>query len=154
LRSVRQPNGKEIRPATRGKRVLGPNAAAELTYALEGVVQHGTGTAAALGTRPVAGKTGTAENFQDAWFCGYVPQLATCVWVGYPRGEIPLDNIEGFPQVFGGSLPADIWRDFMAPAVGHLPVAPFPQPSLTGTLIDGNGTYGYPSSSYVPSPYG
>ncbi len=77
------------------RRVLSANVAAELTYALQGVVQHGTGTAASLGARPVAGKTGTAENFQDAWFCGYVPQLATCVWVGYPKGEIPLTDVEG-----------------------------------------------------------
>ncbi len=76
-----------------------------MTYALEGVVQHGTGTAAYFG-RPAAGKTGTAENYVDAWFCGYVPQLATCVWVGYPKAEIPLYNVEGTRAVFGGSLPA------------------------------------------------
>ena len=76
--------------------------------------QHGTGTAASLGARPVAGKTGTAENFQDAWFCGYVPQLATCVWVGYPKGEISLYNVEGVGEVVGGTLPAEIWHDFMS----------------------------------------
>ena len=95
------------------------------------MVQHGTGTAAALGARPVAGKTGTAENFQDAWFCGYVPQLATCVWVGYPRGEISLYNIEGVGGVAGGTLPAEIWHDFMGPAVANLPVKNFPTPELT-----------------------
>ncbi len=152
LQSVRKPNGRRIRVRTRGQRVLGPNVAAELTDALQGVVQHGTGTAAALGSRPVAGKTGTAENFQDAWFCGYVPQLATCVWVGYPRGEIPLLNVEGFAQVFGGSLPAEIWHDFMSRAVANLPVEQFPQASLTGTVINGNGTYG--SYSNPASPYG
>src|SRR5207248_6814472 len=108
--SVRGPTGKQIPLKTSVQRVLGPNVAAELTYALRGVIEHGTGTAAAI-SRPAAGKTGTAENFQDAWFCGYVPQLATCVWVGYPRGEIPLYNVEGVYQVFGGSLPAEIWHD-------------------------------------------
>jgi len=152
LANVREPSGKTLKIRTPGRRVLGPNVAAELTYALQGVVQHGTGTAAALGGRPVAGKTGTAENFQDAWFCGYVPQLATCVWVGYPRAEVPLTNVEGFPQVFGGSLPAEIWHDFMGPAVANLPVAHFRQPSLTGSLINGDGTYSY--SSTTPSPYG
>jgi penicillin-binding protein 1A len=148
--SVRGANGKVIEKlTTKGQRVIGPNVAAEVTDALQGVIQHGTGTAAAI-SRPAAGKTGTAENFQDAWFCGYVPQLATCVWVGYPRGEIPLYNIEGFYQVFGGSLPAEIWHDFMGPAVANLPVENFPTPTLGGNVINGSGTYGYSSSS---SPY-
>ena len=90
--------------------------------ALEAVTRKGTGTAAAIG-RPIAGKTGTAERFVDAWFCGYVPQLATCVWVGYPAGEIPLLNVEGVGEVFGGTLPAEIWHQFMGPAVANLPAA-------------------------------
>ena len=49
--------------------------------------------------RPAAGKTGTAENFKDAWFCGYVPQLATCVWIGYPKAEISLYDVEGVGAV-------------------------------------------------------
>jgi penicillin-binding protein 1A len=140
--SVRGPTGKQIKLNTSGQRALGPNVAAELTYALRGVVEHGTGTAAAI-SRPSAGKTGTAENFVDAWFCGYVPQLATCVWVGYPAGEIPLLNVEGVSEVFGGSLPAEIWHDFMGPAVANLPVVPFPEPTLDGTQINGDGTYSY-----------
>jgi penicillin-binding protein 1A len=143
--TVRGARGKVIhRLSTKGQRVLSPNVAAQLTYALQGVVQHGTGTAAALGSRPVAGKTGTAENFQDAWFCGYVPQLATCVWVGYPRGEISLYGVEGVGAVAGGTLPAQIWHDFMAPAVANLPVENFPTPDLNvGSIISGSGTYGY-----------
>jgi penicillin-binding protein 1A len=141
--SVRGPTGKLLEKlSTSGQRVLGPNVAAELTYALRGVVEHGTGTAAAI-SRPSAGKTGTAENFVDAWFCGYVPQLATCVWVGYPAGEIPLLNVEGVSEVFGGSLPAEIWHDFMGPAVANLPVLPFQEPTLNGTQINGDGTYSY-----------
>ncbi len=147
--SVREPNGKRVDISTAGQRVLSPNVTAQLTYALQGVIEHGTGTAANIG-RPAAGKTGTAENYVDAWFCGYVPQLATCVWVGYPGGEVPLYNVEGLYQVFGGSLPAEIWRDFMSPAVAKLPVVDFPQPSLTGTVISGSGTYSYSPSS---SPY-
>ena len=143
--SVREPNGKLIKLNANGRRILGPNVAAELTYALQGVIQHGTGTAAAI-SRPAAGKTGTAENFQDAWFCGYVPQLATCVWVGYPSGEIPLLNVEGISEVFGGTLPAQIWHEFMGPAVANLPVINFPSPQLLGTQINGDGTYSYSQS--------
>jgi penicillin-binding protein 1A len=91
----------------------------------------------------VAGKTGTAEDFKDAWFCGYVPQLATCVWVGYPKGEISLYNVEGVGEVAGGTLPATIWHAYMSGAVGSLPVENFPTPSLGGTIISGSGTYGY-----------
>ena len=142
FRTIRSAKGKVIPLSDKGQRAISTSVAAQLDYALQGVVQHGTGTAAALGARPVAGKTGTAENFQDAWFCGYVPQLATCVWVGYPRGEISLYNVEGFGEVAGGTLPAEIWRDFMEPAVSNLPVKDFPTPDLSGgTLINGDGTY-------------
>jgi penicillin-binding protein 1A len=146
--SIRGPKGNEIPLKSTARRVLTPNVAAQLTYALQGVVRGGTGTAAALGARPVAGKTGTAENFQDAWFCGYVPQLATCVWVGYPKGEIPLLNVEGVGAVAGGTLPAEIWHNYMEGAVGNLPVKGFPTPDLNGgTYITGDGTYGYSSYS-------
>src|SRR4029077_13456129 len=101
------------RPSTTGDRAIGPNVAALVTYALQGVVEHGTGTAANIG-RPVAGKTGTGQDYRGAWFCGYPPQLAACVWVGYRKGEIPMHNVGGFPDVFGGSIPAEIWHDFMA----------------------------------------
>jgi penicillin-binding protein 1A len=150
FQSIRGPNGKEIPLKVRGRRVLSANVAAQVTGALQKVVTSGTGTAAALGSRPVAGKTGTAENFQDAWFCGYVPQLATCVWVGYPKGEIPLLNVEGVGEVFGGTLPAAIWHNYMTGAVGSLPVKGFPTPDYNGgTYISGDGTY----STYV-SPTG
>jgi penicillin-binding protein 1A len=111
-----------------------------VTYALEGVVSHGTGTAAYFG-RPAAGKTGTAENYADAWFCGYVPQLAACVWVGYPKAEIPLLNVEGWSAVFGGSLPAMIWNRFMSAAVRKLPVQDFAYPQFTGHTISSPYSY-------------
>jgi len=152
--SVRNAKGKLIPLHNKGRRVISANVAAQLTDALEGVVQHGTGTAASLGSRPVAGKTGTAEDFKDAWFCGYVPQLATCVWVGYPKGEISLYNVEGVGEVAGGTLPAEIWRAFMAPATANLPVKGFPTADLSGgTLINGSGTYGSSQSPYS-SPTG
>jgi penicillin-binding protein 1A len=122
---------------------------------MEGVVQYGTGVAANIGS-PVAGKTGTAENYQDAWFCGFVPQLATCVWVGYPAGEIPLLNVEGVGTVYGGTLPAEIWHNFMGPAVAPWPVKTFPTPmfggeywsSPEGTYPPGIWTY---ASGYYPT---
>src|SRR5207248_8599302 len=97
---------------------------------------------------PAAGKTGTAENFQDAWFCGFVPQLVACVWVGYPKAEIPMYGIEGYSSVFGGSLPARIWHDFMSQATANLPVAYFPDATISGSIVSGSAVaYTYSSSS-------
>jgi penicillin-binding protein 1A len=133
---VTTPSGHTLmRGNSSGWRVLSQTHASLVTYALQGVITHGTGTAANIG-RPAAGKTGTAENYQDAWFCGYVPQLVTCVWVGYRQGEIPLRGVEGVPEVFGGSIPAEIWHEFMGAAVSGMPVESFPTPSLQGYNLD------------------
>jgi penicillin-binding protein 1A len=129
------------RTSGRAHRAVPQDVADQVTFALQHVVTEGTGTAAAL-ARPAAGKTGTAENFQDAWFCGYVPQLAACIWVGYPQGEIPMLNVEGFSGVFGGSLPVLIWHDFMAAAVARLPVQDFAVPYRPAPL----------TSAPVPAP--
>src|SRR5207247_5413531 len=150
LANVRGSNGKElIRNGIQGTRVLSSKNASLVTYALQGVIQHGTGTAASIG-RPAAGKTGTAENFQDAWFCGFVPQLVTCVWVGYPKGEIPMHYVEGFPDVFGGSIPAEIWHDFMQQALVGVPVQGFAQPSLSGYDTTPKGAVG-PTPIFTPT---
>jgi penicillin-binding protein 1A len=148
---VRAPNGQVIgRLNAPGAQAIPASVADQVTYALEGVIQHGTGTAAYFG-RPAAGKTGTAESFQDAWFCGYVPQLATCVWVGYPKAEIPLYNVEGVGSVFGGSLPAEIWHNFMSAATARMPVLQFPTPAITGQTIYGSGYY-VPSATTTTTP--
>ena len=91
-----------------------------LNAALKRVVESGTGTAAAIG-RPVAGKTGTSENYGNAWFVGYTPQLATAVWVGRPEGDIPMRNVRGI-NVTGGSFPARIFSQYMRAALAGVPV--------------------------------
>ena len=136
IRTVRSSGGATIdRIRSSGRRVVPEQLANVVTYALEGVVQRGTGTAANFG-RPVAGKTGTAQNYQDAWFCGYTPQLAACVWMGYPKTEDrPMTNVEGFSSVFGGTLPALIWHDFMAKALAGAPVLDFAPADFTGLTV-------------------
>jgi membrane peptidoglycan carboxypeptidase len=147
---VRGPRGGVIgRLSAPGAQAIPRNTADLVTYALEGVVSHGTGTAAYFG-RPVAGKTGTAEDYKDAWFCGYVPQLAACVWVGYPKAEIPLLNVEGYGAVFGGSLPALIWNRFMSEAVKTLPVQDFAYPQFTGHTV--SSPYSYVPTYSAPAP--
>jgi penicillin-binding protein 1A len=145
IRRVRNSAGQTIESLRwNGTRAMPQNDADTVTYVLQSVLQYGTGTAAYFG-RPAAGKTGTAENYADAWFCGYVPQLAACVWIGYPHREQPLLNVEGLPAVFGGSLPAQIWRAFMTEALGTQPVRDFPQPSFSPY-------FKYPKSAYAPQP--
>jgi penicillin-binding protein 1A len=114
------------------KTAMEQNDADLVTYALQEVVRGGTGTAASLGARPVAGKTGSSQDNVDAWFCGYTPQLATCVWVGYQRAEIPLVNVNGVSTVYGGTIPAAIWQDYMTVALAGVPFAEFPTPSFEG----------------------
>jgi len=111
----------------RRTRVLSDGVASVVTRILEDNVRYGTGTGAAL-SRPVAGKTGTTDKHADAWFVGYTPGVATAVWMGYTRGEIPMENVHGI-SVSGGSFPAEIWRRFMDPALAGLPARDFPAPT-------------------------
>jgi penicillin-binding protein 1A len=115
-----------LRLSRSGSRALSHAVADRVSYALAGALRKGTGAAAYFG-RPSAGKTGTAESFKDAWFCGYVPQLAACTWIGHPRAETPMANVAGFSQVVGGSVPARIWHDFMEPAVSAWPARSLPR---------------------------
>jgi penicillin-binding protein 1A len=136
VRSVRDTTGAIIeRPIDReGTRVMSRNVAATITWALQGVVDHGTGTAAALEDRVVAGKTGTAQEYTNAWFCGYIRQVAACVWMGYPEGNIPMNGVTG------GSIQAAIWHDFMSFVTVGMRVRGFPTPVLEG----------YDAPQYVP----
>ncbi|CAN5273129.1 PBP1A family penicillin-binding protein [soil metagenome] len=130
IRRVVLPNGREDTETGWGvpkrRRAISEGGAAIVTRILEQNVQHGTGVGANIG-RPAAGKTGTNEEYADAWFAGYTPDLATTVWIGYTRGEIPMENVHGI-SVSGGSFPADIWRRFMEPALESLGPARFPEP--------------------------
>jgi penicillin-binding protein 1A len=108
----------------RERPVLDANQNAILTSMLQDVVESGTGKRAALGDRPAAGKTGTTENYGDAWFVGYTPQLAVAVWVGYPKKLIPmLTEFEGGP-VAGGTYPAVIWQEFASKALEQMNESP------------------------------
>lgn len=104
------------------KLVLDPWATASLNSVLQGVIQGGTATSAQIG-RPAAGKTGTTDNEKNVWFVGYVPQLATAVWIGDDRNRTLGKGITG------GGFAAPIWRDFMAQALKNERVEYFPSPS-------------------------
>jgi penicillin-binding protein 1A len=111
-----------------GTRVLDPNVARMETQMLFGPPRHGT-AAGTLGNfpRPIAGKTGTTDHSQDAWWIGYTPQVTAAVWMGDLNQEVPM-NING-RQVFGADYPAKIWRAFMLAETANLPPLGFTPPS-------------------------
>lgn len=98
---------------TKSERVFKESVANIASSALQGVIRGGTGKAAAIGSF-AAGKTGTTENYGDAWFVGFNEKLTVAIWVGYPESlKYMLTEYHGKP-VAGGTYPAEIWRDFMA----------------------------------------
>ncbi len=115
-------------------RVLEANLDDTLTSILEQVITRGTGTKAQL-DRPAAGKTGTGQAYRDAWFAGYTPDLATAVWVGFPRAQISMEPPRTPIRVTGGSYPAQIWQRVMTAALKDIPPSPFhaPTPATTTT---------------------
>jgi penicillin-binding protein 1A len=150
--------------------IADPDSVFQLITMMQGVVQRGTGVPAAKGlNRPIAGKTGTSQEFDDAWFAGFTPDLLTVVWVGYDNPASLGDNETG------GAVAAPIWHDYMATALAGHPVLPFPVPpgvtlapwdSGRGTVTDafkagqipgasapiGMGLVSAPSSDGSPAP--
>jgi penicillin-binding protein 1A len=156
ITKVELANGKVDTDASWGKpqreRVVADWVAAKVTDVLEQNMLHGTGVGAYFG-RTSAGKTGTTDNYADAWFCGYVPQLVGTVWVGYPRAEIPMLNVHGI-AVSGPTFPAQIWRYFMETAAGPLPELEFPVVKGVPAWISWHGQYQYGGSSGYDSGAG
>jgi penicillin-binding protein 1A len=123
-------NGRLVENRPEPKRVLGPAPNAILTSILEDVVRSGTGKRAAIPGRDVAGKTGTTENYGDAWFVGYTPQLTVAVWVGYPATLRPMLTEYDGDAVAGGTFPAEIFKRFTERALASkeretFPAAPY-----------------------------
>ena len=132
-----------------GEQVLDETLAAVIVNTMEKVVSipGATGNRADI-DRPQAGKTGTNQSFRDAWFVGYVPQYSTAVWVGYADAQIPMTNItingEFYTRVFGGSVPAPIWGEFMGEFLADVPVEDFPP------IPDGSSKFYVVPSTEVP----
>jgi penicillin-binding protein 1A len=101
--------------------VVAPELAGMMSDMLAGVIAHGTGKSAAL-PRPAAGKTGTTQDYRDAWFIGYTSDLVAGVWFGN-------DDDTAMNKVTGGSLPAAAWRGFMLAATKGLPLKPLAVPA-------------------------
>ena len=140
---VTDANGKVLEDNTKrqGKRVLAEAVADNVTDALKGVINNGTGGGANIG-RPdgSAGKTGSTDENKDAWFVGYTPALSTAIWMGYSTGnDKSLKNIKGVSTVYGGTIPASTWKDYMGQALKSAPAADFPKPAaLSGDIGAGS----------------
>ncbi len=111
---------------------ISAGVAYEVTRILQDNILHGTGTKANI-DRPAAGKTGTAQEWYDAWFCGYTPHLSTAVWMGHPEAQISMDNVHGI-RVTGGSFPAEMWHKFMVVAESDFPEEEFTKPEVPATF--------------------
>jgi membrane peptidoglycan carboxypeptidase len=112
-----------------GRQVIDPEIAHKATEIMIGDVTEGIAEDASLGERPVAGKTGTSENFFDAWFIGYTPQLLTGIWMGYAEGgqtlEYDLEYARELNGLSGGITPAQIWKTYMEQALEGEPIEQF-----------------------------
>jgi penicillin-binding protein 1A len=130
-----------------GEEAISNDEAAVVTEALRAVITRGTASYyhnldAEIG-RPAAGKTGTSNEFIDAWFIGFIPQLSTSVWVGYPNERRSMVNINGLEVVNGENYPLDIWSLYMQSAVQKYPVEQFdtPRPDLNLEVKTDGRTY-------------
>jgi membrane peptidoglycan carboxypeptidase len=128
------------------KRALSEAVAWKVTDVLRQNALYGTGAGSSDGLHPNAGKTGTTENHADAWFDGYTRQLSTVVWMGYPKGEIPMLDVHG-QAVAGATFPVPIWHEYMAAALYHHKVLGFElpkaYPSYHSITRGSYGSFGY-----------
>jgi penicillin-binding protein 1A len=149
IASIKLPTGETLRPDQEiTQEVVSAGNSYLLTKVLEQVIERGTGVAADIG-RPAAGKTGTTNNYADAWFVGYTPQLVAAVWVGYPEGAIPMTSVHGI-RVAGGTLPAAIWQSFMTQAHAPWPVKDFRLPTNDLVTVEIDPATGLLAAPWCP----
>lgn len=130
IERIESSRGKVLYSASRPRitKVLSSDTAATMTAMLRTVIEHGTGMAANIG-RPAAGKTGTTDDYKDAWFVGYTPSVVMGVWVGN-------DDNTKMRGLTGGTVPALIWRDIMRVAAESIGSDDFQYPEIS---LDGSG---------------
>jgi len=135
IASVTGPNkGVLYEGESQTQEVFSKDVMADLTYALEGTINGGTGAAALKLGRPAAGKTGTSQSNASAWFSAYTPQLAASVALFRDSASESLNGIGGLTSVTGGTFPARIWTAFMQGALKSQPKMSFPEPANVGGL--------------------
>jgi penicillin-binding protein 1A len=149
IKPVELPNGRKAVNKVRTRRILPASVAETEAAMLRTVVQSGTATSAQIPGVVIAGKTGTTENYGDAWFVGWTKEYTVAVWVGYPDRFQPMRNEYRGGPVEGGTFPAQIWRTFME---SLLQVDPLPEPKTPDVLPPApSGTAPAPSTT-TPAP--
>jgi penicillin-binding protein 1A len=139
----------------KGVRVLEKAETDQVNFALEQVVARGSGVGAQVPNTKVKGKTGTTEDFGDAWFVGFTRSLTVAVWMGYPEGQSQqLVDVHGVHKVNGGSLPARIFQRFVAGLPPENDDTPTPAPEFSGRALSPIIRYTTPASpsSTAPDP--
>jgi penicillin-binding protein 1A len=154
IRKVILPGGKVDTEAgwgvPRRERAVPDWVAAQVVDILEKNMTSGTGVGAYFGGT-AAGKTGTTDNYADAWFCGFTPGLEATVWIGYPKGEIPMTSVHGI-SVSGPTFPATIWKLFMERAITYARFPKkFPSPKTEPVWITHKLQYAMSGGYYSPS---
>jgi membrane peptidoglycan carboxypeptidase len=150
--------GKPLKKEPWGKKetqVFNAGVAADATEAMRGVVTHGTGTGASLGSRPVAGKTGTSSQNKSAWFVGYTPErvAAASMWREDKKGNrLSLVGVGGYSQVYGGTVPAQLFKMVMTKALEGKEITPFPPAVYGGTVAPWAVAKPQPTTSPSSSP--
>jgi len=156
IRKVVLPGGKVDTEAGWGvpqrKRAVPDWVAAEVVRILEENMTSGTGVGAYFG-HTSAGKTGTTDNYADAWFSGFVPGLEATIWIGYPKGEIPMLSVHGI-SVSGPTFPATIWKLFMERAATYAPFPKaFPSPKTSPVWVTHKLQYALSGGYYYAPSY-
>jgi penicillin-binding protein 1A len=154
IRRVVLPGGKIDTEAGWGvpqrKRAVPDWVAAEVVRILQENMTSGTGYGAYFG-KTSGGKTGTTDNYADAWFCGFTPGLEATIWIGYPKGEIPMRSVHGI-SVSGPTFPATIWKLFMERASAYAPFPKdFPSPKTSPVWVTHKLQYALTGGYYTPS---
>ena len=143
------PNGRVAKTRIKGNRVISAGVAYTVDKILEQNTSYSGGTARTMPnyyTGRSAGKTGTTDNYVDAWFCGFNPRLATAVWMGYPQGSITM------PDVFGATYSLPIWGTFYNAVFGSTYIPDFATPAVMPLWKPWEGKYSKMAPSASPSP--
>ena len=145
ISKVEFPNGDTDVPTEEERtRAFSDGIAYEVTDVLKGVITSGTGTAASIGCEGEAGKTGTTDDYTDAWFVGYTPKLSTAVWVGYPDARTSMGS-----GAYGGTYAAPVWHDYMLAAQGN-DCPDFPAPENPVDFSSWSGSHAVSARSTTP----
>jgi penicillin-binding protein 1A len=137
----------------RGRQVVTQTVADNVNDVLKDVVAYGTGVGADIGHPDgTAGKTGTAEDYSDAWYIGYTPELSTAIWMGDADAQRPLVNIKGASRVYGATFGVPTWHNYMAAAAPELNLTDFVKPGVLPTAPPSTSPGGQVSTPIVTTP--